>query len=130
MLRMLHTGLRVKSIEETKSFYSDILGLEVCMEYTTPTAKCAFLRAGGSYIELVEREEELPKASELIHLAFKVDDIKQSISILKKHGIVLDSGAYPYNYDQPRPVRDGYIFFFKGPNNETIELCQNVADID
>ena len=131
MLKMLHTGLRVRSMEETKNFYSSIFGLEVCMEYTTQTAKCAFLNAGGSFIELVERnEEEIPAPSELIHIAFRVDDIKKYIGTLKKHGITFENGDYPYNYDQPRPVRDGYIFFFKGPNNETIELCENVAEIN
>lgn len=127
---MLHTGLRVKSMDEAKDFYSNILGLEVRMEYTTPTAKCAFLDAGGNFIELVERNEELPTPSELIHIAFKVYDIRKYINKLKEQGIALDKGDYPYNYDQPRPVRDGYIFFFKGPNNETIELCENVADIE
>lgn len=127
MIPMLHTGLRVHSIEETKKFYKEIFGLEVAQEYTTPTAKCAFLKAGSTIIELVEKNEPLPAPSELIHLAFKADDIHRVVENLKAYGIRLDKDSYPYSLDKPIARNEGFMFFFNGPNGETIELCENVA---
>lgn len=130
MTPMLHVGLRVRSMEETKTFYKEIFGLEVALEYETPTAKCAFLRAGGSIIELVEKQETLPPPTEMLHIAFNVEDVHAVVEKLKQHGIKLEKNEYPYSLDKPIPRNEGYMFFFNGPNGETIELCENLAVVN
>jgi len=94
-----HIGIAVKSIEESKSFFEDILGLNVVFEETLPDSgvKALGLSIGESRFELLEAygenspiEKFIEKKGEgLHHIALKVDDIEKMLKLLKDKGFRL-----------------------------------------
>lgn len=99
VLKLDHIGIAVKSIDETKKLYSDILGLlhegsETVEEQKVTTA---FFPVGDTEIELLESTSPdgpiakyLEKKGEGVqHLAFRVDNIEAALEELKAKGIKL-----------------------------------------
>ncbi len=99
VLKLDHIGIAVKSIDETKKLYSDILGLlhegsETVEEQKVTTA---FFPVGDTEIELLESTSPdgpiakyLEKRGEGVqHLAFRVDNIEAALEELKAKGIKL-----------------------------------------
>ncbi|RLD14300.1 MAG: methylmalonyl-CoA epimerase [Caldiserica bacterium] len=94
-----HIGIAVKSIEESKNFFEDILGLNVVFEETLPDSgvKALGLSIGESRLELLEAygenspiEKFIEKKGEgLHHIALKVDDIEKMLKLLKDKGFRL-----------------------------------------
>src|SRR5437870_13450270 len=78
--KLLHTRYRVHDLEETVSFYKDVLGLEELRRQTSGRgSQLVFLRAPGSEeeIEICKFDESGPVTvgPDLTHLAFEVDDL-------------------------------------------------------
>jgi lactoylglutathione lyase len=118
-----HIGIRVKDLERSVSFYSNVLGFMVRgrMENKTTGLKIAFVRVGDSEIELLQYpdqgEEPLP-AGVIAHIAFRVDAIEDVLARLMEAGVELRD-------QQPREVfGDTKIAFFYGPDGEVLELYQ------
>ena len=97
-----HIGVVVRSIDDRKPFYEDILGLqfEGLEEVPLQKVRVAFFRAGDVRIELLEPTHPdsavakfLEKRGEgLHHLSFAVDDIQTRIDELKQRGLeVIDA---------------------------------------
>jgi len=99
VLKLDHIGIAVKSIDETKKLYSDILGLlhegsETVEEQKVTTA---FFPVGDTEIELLESTSPdgpiakyLEKRGEGVqHLAFRVDNIEAALEELKAKGVKL-----------------------------------------
>ncbi len=94
-----HIGIAVKSIEQSKKFFKDILGLKVVFEETLPDSgvKVLGFSIGESRIELLEAygenspiEKFIEKRGEgLHHIAIKVDDIEEMLKVFKNNGIKL-----------------------------------------
>jgi len=92
-----HIGIAVRSIEATLPLYRDGLGLEYVetVEMDDRGIRIAFIRAGGSLIELIEPLHEQSEVSRFLekrgegihHICFGVPDIEGSIAHLKEHGI-------------------------------------------
>ena len=91
-----HLGIAVRSIEETKAFYEEVLGLPCEGEETVESqkVKTAFFAVGEVHIELLEpTSEESPIAKFLEkngagihHVAYKTDDIEGQIKQAKEGG--------------------------------------------
>lgn len=129
MLEHVHIGIRVSDMERSINFYKNIFGLEVLKSTQTPNAQCTFLGMGKTLIELVKREGDVPTASEQCHLAFITEDIFREIKVLKEKGLVFYEDAYPFSKDEPKKIGDdSYIFFFRGPDRELFEICQNAGN--
>ena len=96
-LKIDHMGIAVKDLEETISFYRDVLGLEVggTEVVEEQKVKVAFLPVGDSEIELLESTTEdgpiarfIEKNGEgLQHVAFKVENIKEAIEYMESKGM-------------------------------------------
>ncbi len=96
-LKIDHIGIAVKDLEETISFYRDVLGLEVggTEVVEEQKVKVAFLPVGDSEIELLESTTEdgpiarfIEKNGEgLQHVAFKVENIKEAIEYMESKGM-------------------------------------------
>ncbi|OPL07827.1 MAG: methylmalonyl-CoA epimerase [delta proteobacterium ML8_F1] len=96
-LKIDHIGIAVKNLEETLSFYTDVLGLEVAGTEVVEEqkVKVAFLPVGDSEIELLESTDPegpiarfIEKNGEGIqHIAFKVDSIEEAIEALQAKGM-------------------------------------------
>lgn len=129
-LKIDHVGIAVKNLEETLSFYTDVLGLEVAGTEVVEEqkVKVAFLPVGDSEIELLESTDPegpiarfIEKNGEGIqHIAFKVDDIEEAIEALKAKGMRMID-------EKPRYGAGGAQIAFvhpKSSNRVLVELTQ------
>lgn len=125
-----HIGIAVKSIEESKKLYVDILGLTVTGEETVEEqkVKVCFIPCGDSEIELLESTSPDGPVAKFIeargegiqHLAVRVDDIEAAIAEMKEKGMrMLD--------EKPRYGAGGAKIAFvhpKAANGVLLELLQ------
>jgi methylmalonyl-CoA/ethylmalonyl-CoA epimerase len=99
VLKIDHIGIAVKSIEETKKLYSDILGLFHAGNETVAEQKVttAFFPVGDTEVELLESTapdgpigKYIEKKGEGVqHIAFRVENIEEALAELKAKGIKL-----------------------------------------
>ncbi len=126
-----HIGIAVKSIEEAKKYYEDVLGLECYKieEVADQKVKTAFFKLGDTKIELLESTDpEGPvgkfiekKGEGIHHLAFGVDDIDNAISHLKSKDVRMID-------EKSRKGADGMDIAFLHPKSTIgvlTEVCQD-----
>ena len=130
VLKIDHLGIAVKSINEGKKFWGDLLGLwledsEAMAEEKLITT---FFPIGESEIELLESTDPegpigrfLEKRGEGVHhVAFRVENIEEALKELKEKGIRLID-------ETPRAgARGAKIAFLhpKSTNGVLVELCE------
>lgn len=125
-----HIGIAVKSIDEQRSFYEDILGaeFEAIEEVPSQKVKVGFFKVGDVRLELLEPTDPtssvasfLEKRGEgLHHVAYTVDDIEQRLAELKTGGVRLIDEA-------PRPGAHHTRIAFVHPKSSgsvLTELCE------
>ena len=125
-MQLLHTMLRVKSLEESISFYTDIMGMKLLRQSENEQYKysLAFVGYGDevdhTVIELTynwgKTDYELGDA--FGHIAIGVADIYGICDQIKAKGGDV--------YREPGPVKGGstVIAFVRDPNGYAIELIQ------
>ncbi|MGI6485244.1 MAG: methylmalonyl-CoA epimerase [Thermoanaerobacterales bacterium] len=125
-----HIGIAVKSIEQTLSVYTDILGLQLTGQEVIDDqkVKVAFVPIGESEIELLESTEPdgpiakfISKYGEGIqHIALRVSDIEKTLVELKQKGVRLID-------EKPRYGAGGAKIAFihpKATKGVLIEICE------
>lgn len=125
-----HIGIAVKSIAESKKFYTEILGLIALGEETVEEqkVKVCFIPCGDSEIELLESTSPDGPVAKFIeargegmqHIALRVDDIDAAIAELKEKGVRLID-------EKPRYGAGGARIAFvhpKATNGILLELSQ------
>ncbi len=130
ILKIDHLGIAVKSIEEGKNFWTDVLGLKFEGSETVAEQKVttAFFPVGESEVELLESTapdgpiaKYLEKKGEGIqHIAFRVENIEAALDELKEKGVRLIDA-------KPRIGAGGAKIAFLHPqstNGVLVELCQ------
>lgn len=130
VLKIDHIGVAVKSIEETKKLYSDLLGLEHAGSETVAEQKVttAFFPVGDTEVELLESTapdgpiaKYLENRGEGVqHIAFRVENIEEALAELKAKGIRLID-------EKPRRGAGGAKIAFLHPKSTygvLVELCQ------
>jgi lactoylglutathione lyase len=124
---LAHIGVFVADMDQSITFYSDMLGFE-CYHQTEITKqedviKLAFLRCGTCELELVELPVHAPrKAGVVDHIALSVNDLDGMMAHLKAHGVVFET-ALPE--ERPEIFDNGIrCIFLPGPDGERIELNQ------
>ena len=130
VLKVDHIGVAVKSIEETKKLYHDLLGLKHAGSETVEEQKVttAFFPVGDTEVELLESTSEdgpiakyLEKRGEGVqHIAFRVENIEEALAELKEKGIKLID-------EKPRRGAGGAKIAFLHPKSThgvLVELCQ------
>ena len=122
--KLLHTRMRVSDMEQTITFYTDVLGLEVLERKTSPRGShLAFLKVPNSE-ELIElcsfpASGAVQVQEDLVHLAFEVDDMDHTIQELNAKGIPITDG--------PTTTSSGSRFIFiDAPDGYEIELIQRL----
>jgi len=131
MNKLEHIGIAVKSLENSKQIFKDILGQDSYkMEpVESENVNTLFYQVGDTKIELLEATSEdspiakfIKKRGEGIHhLAFDVDDVQTKIDELKAKG-------YRMIHDHPKAGADNKIIAFMHPkssNGVLVELCQD-----
>jgi len=93
-----HGAFRVRNLEESVKFYTEKLGFKVVSEYTAEqySEKGLIMELDGARLELIERTDEEyvpvpPERPYCPHLCFEVQDMEETLAMLKRNGIpVLD----------------------------------------
>ena len=130
ILKIDHLGVAVKSIDNGKNFWSDVLGLKFAGSETVEAQKVttAFFPVGESEVELLESTADdgpvaryIDKKGEGIqHVAFRVENIEEALAELKAKGIRLID-------EEPRLGAGGAKIAFlhpKATSGVLVELCQ------
>jgi len=121
--KLLHTRMRVNDLERTVKFYVDALGLKVSRRHTSPRgAQLAFLATPNSdeEIEICQMPPGAPAVqvqSDLMHLAFEVEDLAAFAAQAEKRGFKLSDG----------PTKTGsgsVIAFLDAPEGYEVELIE------
>jgi lactoylglutathione lyase len=125
--KLLHTRMRVTDLDQTIRFYTDTLGLEVIERKTSPRgSQLAFLKVPNSD-ELIELTCFPPSGpvkvqEDLVHLAFQVENLDDTIASLNAKGIKITDG--------PTQTSSGSRFIFiDAPDGYEIELIERPADV-
>ncbi|MCB2217554.1 methylmalonyl-CoA epimerase [Desulfofustis glycolicus] len=130
ILKIDHVGVAVGSIDDGKTFWSDILGLDFAGEETVVSqkVKTAFFPVGESEVELLESTAPDGPVAKFIekkgagfqHIAFRVADIDDALAELKARNIQMID-------EQPRPGAGGARIAFihpKATGGILVELCE------
>lgn len=123
--KLLHTRMRVSDMDRTIAFYTEVLGLEVLERKTSPRGShLAFLRVPNSeeLIELCSFPASGPVhvQEDLVHLAFQVENLDDTIASLHKKGIRVTDG--------PTTTSSGSRFIFiDAPDGYEVELIERPA---
>jgi lactoylglutathione lyase len=125
--KLLHTRMRVSNLDETIRFYTTVLGLDVLERKTSPRgSQLAFLKVPNSD-ELIELTSFPPSGpvkvqEDLIHLAFQVENLDDTIAALNANGVPVTDG--------PTTTSSGSRFIFiDAPDGYEIELIERPAGV-
>ena len=120
--KLLHTRMRVSDMDQTISFYTDVLGLEVLERKVSPRGShLAFLKVPNSE-ELIELTSFPPSGpvrvqEDLVHLAFQVESLDDTIASLNAKGVKVTDG--------PTQTSSGSRFIFiDAPDGYEVELIE------
>jgi lactoylglutathione lyase len=120
--KLLHTRMRVSDMDQTINFYTSVLGLEVLERKVSPRGShLAFLKVPNSE-ELIELCSFPPSGpvrvqEDLVHLAFQVDNMDETIMTLIAKGITITDG--------PTATSSGSRFIFiDAPDGYEVELIE------
>jgi catechol 2,3-dioxygenase-like lactoylglutathione lyase family enzyme len=121
MHNLAHIGVQVKDLAASERFYIDALKCKKSGRIETGNVRIAFLDFANGTIELVQLlgEAESVHHGPFAHLAFEVSDINGEYKRIKSIGAEMIDEA-------PRAFNDGQLFFFKGPDGESIEFCSGI----
>ncbi|MCG3773205.1 MAG: Lactoylglutathione lyase [Nitrospira sp.] len=125
--KLLHTRMRVSDMEQTIAFYTNVLGLEVLERKVSPRGShLAFLKVPNSE-ELIELTSFPPSGpvtvqEDLIHLAFQVESLDDTIASLNAQGVKITDG--------PTQSSSGSRFIFiDAPDGYEIELIERPSGV-
>jgi lactoylglutathione lyase len=125
--RFLHTMIRVRDLDKSLKFYSDLLGMKVLRQRDYPTGKftLAFVgygeEAGNTVIELThnwEQAEPYNLGTAFGHLAIGVPDVYKTCDQLAAAGVKIPRPAGPMAHG------GSVIAFIEDPDGYRIELVQ------
>ena len=130
ILKIDHLGIAVNGIDEGKTFWSDIMGLDFAGSETVAEQKVTtgFLPVGDSEVELLEStapDGPIAKYLEkkgpgIQHVAFRVENIEDALAELKAKGVRLID-------EKPRIGAGGAKIAFLHPKatyGVLVELCE------
>ena len=125
--KFLHTRMRVSDLDQTIRFYTDVLGLEVLERKVSPRGShLAFLKVPNSE-ELIELTSFPPSGpvtvqEDLIHLAFQVESLDDTIASLNAKGVKVTDG--------PTTTSSGSRFIFiDAPDGYEVELIERPVGV-
>ncbi len=119
-MKFLHTMIRVRDLEQSTAFFTNILGLVATRrkDFENGRFTLAFFATapGEPEIELTynwDQEENYSVGRNFGHLAFSVENIYDYCQMLMEKGVTI-----------LRPPRDGHMAFIRTPDQISIELLQ------
>ena len=119
---LAHIGIKVKDMEESIKFYTEVLGFELTSQQQLGTSHLAFLNIGTCLLELIQSAVyEERTAGQVDHIAVEVKGIEALVEKLKAQGVKFLSD----NVNVAPTLLDGVKnIFFVGPNGERFEFFE------
>jgi lactoylglutathione lyase len=118
-MKFCWTTLMVKNMEESLSFYQEIVGLTLDRRFPAgPGVEIAFLGDGETKIELIcnDQVKEVNLGQD-ISLGFKVNSVDEMMEFIKEKEIGIHSGPF-----QPNPQVK--FFYVLDPNGLKIQFVE------
>jgi len=123
--RIAHIGIAVRGLDDSVSFYRDVLGLPDVPLGDSDGAKIAGLAAGESLVELLEAESPDSPIGKFVakrgpgihHVCFAVDDLDATLERCRTHGIRLID-------ETPRVGAEGKRIAFLHPSSTSGVLVE------
>ncbi len=119
-MKYLHAMVRVKDIEQSTDFFSNILGLVETKRADYEAGRFTLVyfatAPGEPEIELThnwDQQDDYGVGNNFGHLAFSVENIYEYCQMLIDKGVTI-----------LRPPRDGHMAFIRTPDQISIELLQ------
>ena len=144
MIGIVHSGITVRDLEKSISFYRDALGLEFVKREPERKSRGDKLGVPGAVIELaifaipnsnasleLIQYKEPPYPNEYgapvnalgqVHIAFHVADIKKKIEHMRKYGVHFVSQDYEEIMEGP--LKGWKWIYFKDPDGANLELIE------
>jgi lactoylglutathione lyase len=121
-MKFCWTTLKVKNMEESIRFYTEIIGLKVVNKFSGGSGvEIAFLGNGETKIELIcDGKSRETTVGNDISWGFEVESLDKALALVKEKGIDIDGGPIQAN---PHVK----FFFIKDPNGMRIQLVENIA---
>ena len=129
LLSFHHTGVLVKSIDDSIAFYSVLFGKESISDIiniSSQKVKVCFVEISvGTYLELVEPVGTesvvfglLKKKVSYYHIGYKIRDIEQGVKVLE------ELNFKPLEYFFSEAFGNKRCIFFFSPDSSLIELIE------
>lgn len=123
-MRLAHTMLRVRDLQQSTEFYCGFLGLEeVRRSPIGEEATLVFLQdeSGGHQIELTYNHDgrDYELGNQFGHLAFHVDDLEEVVRVVEGKG---------WWYRRSKPESRSRYIFLKDPDGYDIEILERRSD--
>lgn len=119
MTKVLHTGMRVKNLEDSIQLYVQ-LGFEVDIRFTKdiPRCKAAVLKKGEQSFELFEFEDPAHEYVKYIsnHIAFYSNDLKADVADFISRG-----------YKLVIPITEGTVLRYSFVQDPSGAFCYELA---
>lgn len=125
-MRILHTMLRVRNLEKSLHFYTEILGMKLLRQKDYPEGKFTLAFVGfhpeseGAVIELTYNWDthEYTLGNAFGHIAIAVEDVYAACERIRAAGGIISR--------EPGPMKHGttILAFVKDPDGYAIELLQ------
>ena len=127
--RIAHIGIAVRGLDDSVSFYRDVLGMPDVPLDDADGARIAGLAAGESLVELLEAESPDSPIGKFVakrgpgihHVCFAVDDLDATLERCRAHGIRLID-------QEPRIGAEGKRIAFLHPSSTSgvlVELSEH-----
>ena len=124
MVKIAHTSITVKNMEESIKFYRDVIGLKFVSRREIPEnkAEIAFVEGdgGGSLLELTfwSGKKDWVDGDQLDHIALAVPSVEKAVQEFKRKGVEIAKEPYSLQGSKHK------IAFIKDPNGIWIELVE------
>ena len=120
-----HVGIAVRGLDESVSFYRDVLGMETVPMHDSDGARIAAFDAGPSLVELLEAESADSPIGKFIakrgpgihHVCFAVDDLDATLERCRAYGVRLID-------ERPRIGAEGKRIAFLHPSSTSGVLVE------
>ena len=123
-MKLLHTSITVKDMDESIKFYTEIIGLELRNRREIPEnkAEIAFLSDNQSDVQLEltywKEKKDWNQGDELDHLAFGVPDMDAAMKFFKNRKVEITKEPYSLRGSSTK------IAFISDPNGIWLEIIQ------
>jgi lactoylglutathione lyase len=123
-MKLLHTSITVRSMDDSLRFYTEVLGLQFERRRTIPEnkAEIAFVKdpVSGGRIELThwDGKDSFEAGEQLDHLAFEVEDLDRFLMRVRTKGVQVAKEPYSISGGSSR------LAFILDPNDVWIELIE------